>query len=228
MGSGLGISPVTGVGVASPSSFATGNTNATDATWHHIAASFDGAVTRVYLDGALVAQTSEDVPSVAANGTFVIGGSLPGLPFEPLSFSGSSASSAISDIRVYARALSPSEILDLSAPSLPSRTGTRILVPPPGATSYTYVCAAGNTGSSGTYSRNPLTGSWSFLVEPSCTACPNNTYAFEGSPSCSPCATGDVFVSSTRACAPGPTSTGPLTQSFISRVMQAKVYRLTV
>lgn len=76
-------------------------------TWTFVAVASDGAVERYYVNGAQVGQTNRTLAITADTRPLVIGGDTPGV-YE--SFWGK-----VDDVRIYNRALSPSEIQELAA-----------------------------------------------------------------------------------------------------------------
>jgi hypothetical protein len=85
--------------------------------WTHLAATYDGATMRLYVNGAPVASRADAVPPAASNGALRIGGN---------SIWGESFTGRIDEIRIYNRALSAAEITtDMNtALSGASSTGT--------------------------------------------------------------------------------------------------------
>jgi hypothetical protein len=76
-----------------------------DSRWHHCAATFDGEMMRVYLDGKQIGSTSR-------RGTITAGGLAPGCIGS--SNGGECFQGAMDDLRIYSRALSPEEIVQLA------------------------------------------------------------------------------------------------------------------
>ena len=77
----------------------------TDGQWHHVLATFDGQVQRLYIDGKPVGQTPWAGEMGASNGDLAIGnGQNPGAG-EPLAFDG-----IIDEVMIWNRALSEEEI----------------------------------------------------------------------------------------------------------------------
>ena len=70
-------------------------------TWTHLAATFDGAMVRLYVNGALVASQAQTTPLAPMTGTLQIGGNSSANVF----FAG-----RIDEVRIYNRALSAGEI----------------------------------------------------------------------------------------------------------------------
>src|SRR3990172_4785636 len=81
-------------------------------TWSHLAATYDGAMMRLYVNGVQVASKPRTVPIATSTGVLSIGGN----PLYGQRFSG-----LIDEVRIYNRALSISEIqTDMNAPVDPS------------------------------------------------------------------------------------------------------------
>src|SRR5262245_61392620 len=77
-------------------------------TWTHLAATFDGATVRLYVNGAQVASQAQTAPLAPTTGTLQIGGD---------SYPGENFAGVIDEVRVYNRALSAAEIqADMVAP----------------------------------------------------------------------------------------------------------------
>src|SRR5439155_22493632 len=70
-------------------------------TWTHLAATFDGAAVRLYVNGELVASQAQTAPLVVASGTLQIGASSP---------PGQGFAGRIDEVRIYNRALSQAGI----------------------------------------------------------------------------------------------------------------------
>jgi hypothetical protein len=70
-------------------------------TWTHVAATYDGATLRLYINGAQVSSQPHSGAIVTSTGALRIGGDSAGEYFQGL----------LDEIRIYNRALSPSEIL---------------------------------------------------------------------------------------------------------------------
>ncbi|MFC1476702.1 LamG domain-containing protein [Fibrobacterota bacterium] len=73
--------------------------------WHHIAATYDGTTTRLYLDGGQVAITSDYTFSGTNPQTIVIG--------NEIDYSGWEFTGDIDDVRIFKRCLSGSDVNDL-------------------------------------------------------------------------------------------------------------------
>ena len=120
-GQGLGFGPISGSVVT-----ATGDVPPMN-EWHHIAATSDGEIIRIYVDGTLKAMVDNNRPDGAlgsAADAFRIGGS----GTCPNGFRG-----LLDDVRIYGHALSEVEIARLAFPDATDPTVT-ITVPPEGAT----------------------------------------------------------------------------------------------
>lgn len=76
-----------------------------DGNWHHVAATYDGSTTRLYLDGEERAFTSNYTFSGTNPQTVVIG--------NEIDYSGWEFSGGIDDVRIYKRSLSGSDVNDL-------------------------------------------------------------------------------------------------------------------
>ena len=147
-----------------------------DGRWHNVVNTFGGGgltgTAQTYVDGIPVGQPLPlAVASAASAGPLYMGYS--GDSSAPLSYTG-----ALADVRVWARALAPSEALALSFPFLPQYfTGVVVPTPSLGALSYLYQCAPGYAGTAVSYVQNPADSSWAISGAVSCSICPVNTYA---------------------------------------------------
>jgi len=99
-----------------------GDRSVADGNWHHIAATYDGAIQKLYVDGRLQKETRRWAGAIDDdNAVFRIGNGIPdpaseqpdGAP-EVLAFNGD-----IGPVRIYNRALSPAEILALKDADAP-------------------------------------------------------------------------------------------------------------
>src|SRR5262245_33884072 len=70
-------------------------------TWAHLAATFDGTMVRLYVNGVQVASEQQTTPLTTSNGTLQIGGN---------AYPGENFAGRIDEVRVYNRALSVTEI----------------------------------------------------------------------------------------------------------------------
>lgn len=158
------------------------STSISDGKWHHVAVSYDGAVSRTYVDGALVGawRSSINTPHDAA---LVVGDSVAGYASEQL------AGAPIFDLRLYSRALSHAEIAGLAQPTLPRFPDLAVVNPTyrKGATSYVWYCSAGFYGATVSAELNAADSSWSMPQSaPVCTPCPPGTNSAQGSTICIP------------------------------------------
>jgi hypothetical protein len=77
-------------------------------TWTHLAATFDGATVRLYVNGVQVASKAQTAPLTPTTGTLQIGAD---------SYAGENFAGRIDEVRVYNRALSQAEIQsDMTTP----------------------------------------------------------------------------------------------------------------
>src|SRR5256886_17394052 len=92
-----------GVGGAGPSGnrITFGPAGLAVATWTHLAAAFDGAMVRLYVNGVQVASQAQTAPLVATTGTLQIGAD---------GYTGENFAGRIDGGRVYNRAQSAAEI----------------------------------------------------------------------------------------------------------------------
>ena len=181
---------------------------ACDATWHHIAVVYSPLASpyklSAFIDGERVfAQAAEILLPAAPASTLRIGWSGEVAVNADSPFAG-----AVSELRIYSRALTADEVLALSQPLLPTLgPGTVALSAlAPGTTSYSVSCAGGFVGGPvAALTRNASDGSWSSSLGgggPRCSACTASTYSYGGTGPCAPCAAGAVFSSSVLGCSP--------------------------
>src|SRR5439155_16725780 len=77
-------------------------------TWTHLAATFDGAMVRLYVNGVQVTSQAQTAPLVATTGTLQIGAD---------SYAGENLARRMEEVRIYNRALSGAEIQnDMNSP----------------------------------------------------------------------------------------------------------------
>ncbi|TMD03057.1 MAG: hypothetical protein E6J01_17125 [Chloroflexi bacterium] len=77
-------------------------------TWTHLAATFDGAMVRLYVNGVEVASQTQTTPLATANGTLQIGGD---------SYPGEFFAGRIDEVRIYNRALTAAQVnTDMNTP----------------------------------------------------------------------------------------------------------------
>ena len=112
--------------------------------WTHLAATYDGATMRLYVNGSPIASRADAVPPAASNGALRIGGN---------SVWGEYFAGRIDEIRIYNRALSPSEITSDMNTALPGTssgaTGSGGSVGTGGAVSTGGTIDAGSTTGTG-------------------------------------------------------------------------------
>ena len=121
-------------------------------TWTHLAATFDGAMVRLFVNGVQVATQAQVTPLASSTGTLQIGAD---------SYAGENFAGRIDEVRIYNRALSATEIqIDMatavgSAPPPPDTTPPTVALTAPvgGATVFGLVSlaatAADNVGVAG-------------------------------------------------------------------------------
>ena len=151
-----------------------------DGKWHGVSAVFSGGPNPqnvcAYVDGLLVANASFSVATSGATSTpLTIGVSGEGAAANAASqFVG-----AISDVRVFKRAVSAAEAQALGLPNVPTFSGATFAPPVrPGVTQYRYQCLPGLAGPSNqTLTQQAADLSWVLTGPTVCTACPAQTYA---------------------------------------------------
>jgi len=79
-------------------------------TWIHLAGTYDGTSWRLYRDGVEVSVTATTVGAISVDADWTIGGKAPGDPNYAERF----LHGHIDDVRIYNRALTPSEVAELS------------------------------------------------------------------------------------------------------------------
>ena len=215
-----------------------GAQSACDGTWHNLVTTFSGGgaapqMVTTFVDGTMTSQGLVSVDVSGSNSTALVVGSS-GESSNPSYFAG-----AVSDVRVFNRALTCGEATALAQPPpLPAFAGTTSspATMTPGVTSVSFTCVFGWVGATSVYSKN-VSGdqSWSFSpAPPSCTQCgpgtyPSNTICQSLSATCvgSPtytnggaglgcCVAPQAVLSASRAsCAPTAGSTvGPVDTAF--------------
>ena len=139
--------------------------NACDGTWHHVAMTYSPTATpfslSAFLDGALVLQRNNSIVLPApVNSTLRIGwgGAVP-------SQNGSMYNGSLSNLRIYARALTSAEVVALSQPLLPAYADSiHAVVTPsmPTAATLAYVtsCTSGFSGPTVTQAKSSVDGTW--------------------------------------------------------------------
>src|SRR5438128_2510813 len=96
-------------------------------TWTHLAATFDGATVRLYVNGAQVASQVQTTPLKPTTGTLQIGAD---------SYTGENFVGQIDEVRIYNRALSQAEIqadmiTPVGAPPPPDTTAPTVAITAP-------------------------------------------------------------------------------------------------
>jgi serine/threonine protein kinase/sugar lactone lactonase YvrE len=199
-----------------------------DNTYHHIALTYSGSfstssnnsglstsnILTAYIDGTNVASTTSvfTISSSSLSSTLRI--SWNGLPSPNFEF----FSGSLSDIRIYNRSLSPTEIISISQPPLPKYPLTDNPQPQSQSSSYIWNCSAGAFGPTVSLTRSATDGTWTQLGGTvNCQSCPINGYTYAaGLSSCSTCpSTASTYISSTLGCRPRTSSyNGPNDTSF--------------
>ncbi|MEK7165201.1 MAG: LamG domain-containing protein, partial [Patescibacteria group bacterium] len=75
-----------------------------DTNWHHVAYAYNGSTWAGYLDGVVVFSTSSIFSLAASDKSLFLGA---------LNSSGFNSNASLDDMRIYNRALSPAEVLQL-------------------------------------------------------------------------------------------------------------------
>ena len=177
-----------------------------DGAWHNVVTTFSGGANPqtvlTYVDGYLSSSAQLAVATTGATSSpLTVGANGEGAAANAASqFVG-----ALSDVRVYARALQASEAANLSVPVLPSIAGAAASpARAQGITSYSVACLAGYAGPPArSFARQP-DNSWLLSGEVNCSACPINTHSAvtaTGATVCTTCT--DI---SPNAIAPSPAS----------------------
>ena len=173
---------------------------ACDSSWHHIALLYSptGSLSG-FLDGALIfsLRAAITLPSPASSVLRI------GWSGNLTAYGGSLFSGALSELRVYHRALQISEVIALSQPPPLGFPGLVLSgLPTPGATSYSYSCAAGFvvplSQGQATLKQSPIDNSWGWAsgFAPVCDPCPPGSASSQlNALSCSPCAVGSYSAS---------------------------------
>ena len=155
---------------------------ACDSTWHHVALAYSPSASpyqlSAFLDGALAFQLAATITLPAASAsTLRVGWSGYAAAGAESLFAGS-----LTELRIYARALSTAEVVALSQPPISTYLSAfaHTVVSPPApaagatpATAYVYSCTSGFWGPSATLFRSAVDNGWLWNdgVTPSCTAC---------------------------------------------------------
>ena len=204
--------------------------------WHHVAltsssrTSPGGSSYSAYIDGALLAQTPSALTLPAAGAsTLSIGwsGSLAD------GASGSLFTGALSELRIYNRALNSTEVLALSQPPLPSFPLSTVSPPVPtiGATTYAWLCNPGYfdaASTAATYGpaalvQSPVDSSWAWTASltPNCMLCAPGSYSLAGASFCTLCAAGTYSLPGASFCNVSSASVGEQTCSAVSQAIPA-------
>src|SRR2546430_8577082 len=86
-------------------------------TWTHLAATFDGTMVRLYVNGVQVASQAQATPLRTTTGTLQIGAD---------SYAGENFAGRIDEVRIYSRALTAAEIqTDMNTAGAPATPGTQ-------------------------------------------------------------------------------------------------------
>ena len=185
------------------------STSACDGKWHHMTTSFSSGMRKTYFDGYLSMTSSAalSIPSGAGASAVRVGWN------GDLSVNGGDTfPGVISDVRVFARAVTDSEAVQLALPPL-VYPFTRPTSPQLGASAYTVDCAAGAYGPIVTLVQSPTDGTWiasgGGIVN--CQQCGPGQYSAGQAVSCSgtPCPAGftglvgSIVPSGCSACPPG-------------------------
>ena len=146
-----------------------------DAHWHHVALTYSASsgsslsAVSAYVDGSFLgsAAMAVSLPTATASTLRV------GYSGDLTTNSGSRFSGALSEVRIYARALTVAEVAALSQPPLLAVNNTRRTPasPTPKSTSYAYTCNLGFVGQPATLTQSAADGSWSWRNGVNATAC---------------------------------------------------------
>ncbi len=179
-----------------------------DSTWHHLSVTHgegSPSATKVYVDGLLSSISSK---------TFVIPSD--GTSSLNIGWNGATSgnnqpfSGFLSDIRIYGRALSSTEVLALAQPPLSAIANIITFPPAPvyGTTSILFSCAAGSAGISGFLLKSLVDNSWSWSsTVPSCAPCTPGYWSPQGSAFCTPCPPGTFSLAGSSKCSLCPAGT---------------------
>jgi sugar lactone lactonase YvrE len=191
-----------------------------DSTWHHIALTYTGSSSTntliAYIDGVNIATSTSTTFVISTSSSSTSSLRLGWNGLTPTSTSGELFTGSMSDLRIYSRSLTSSEIVTLSQPYLTTYTNAINPSPIASSTLYTWYCSSGSYGPTITLTRSSSDGTWSSSGSVNCQSCPANSYSYSGASSCSSCPTGSsTFVSSSLGCRPSSTSSSsPIDTSF--------------
>jgi DNA-binding beta-propeller fold protein YncE len=185
-----------------------------DNTWHHISLSYSGSSLNntliAYIDGKDIGSSTVmlSIPSSLSESTLRVGCNTESDEY----FTGS-----VTDIRVFSRALTSSEIVILSQPLRESDNKPGAISPwPPLAEStlYTWYCQGGFYGPIVSLRRSTYDGSWITSGTVDCKPCEDKKYSYVGALLCSSCSSDSTFISSSLGCRLTSTNRGPTDTSF--------------
>jgi hypothetical protein len=159
-----------------------------DGKWHAVATTHSASgVSNYYVDGALQLQVVQRPWTVTPPPNALRIGS----NGDPTVSGGEYYVGALDELRVYSRALSAAEVLQLSEP--PFASFANAVVPPlaAGSSQYTVVCSAGYTGPVVNYTKSAADNSWAASTPVLCTVCPAGYFSVAGNTTqCTACAAG--------------------------------------
>ena len=100
-------------------------------------------------------------------------------------------SGSVADLRIYSRALTPTQVFGMVLPIIPNAVNP---VPSTSANSYLWACKAGYFGPTMVMNRTAAGSAWSTFVlggaSMTCSACAAGSYSLASSSSCTPCPAG--------------------------------------
>jgi DNA-binding beta-propeller fold protein YncE len=180
--------------------------NVCDQTWHHTALTYSPSSLKTYIDGSIFALGSSSATITLpprSSSTLRIGWN--GISNTP----GSLFSGSLSDLRIYSRTLSPSEVESLSQPSAASFPGLHLslLSSSPKGGTFLFTCIAGYAGPIAILSKSQPDNSYSWSITPSCVQCPAGTFSQQGAISCTFCSPGTYSLSGSSYCSLCPAGT---------------------
>jgi hypothetical protein len=184
-----------------------------DNKWTHVAVVHDGTRTTLYIDGSAAStatvqhSTGTEDASVGGFAWLRIGWSL-----TPAGFPSNAYTGTLDEVRIYARALSASDITTLALPSLPTFPNAANPTAAVGVSRYEWYCLPGAYSPNplpSVMTRDPADGSWAFTGGAvTCLECPPGQYSFNGVSGCAPCPPGLQVRGDRGGCiapSPGPT-----------------------
>jgi hypothetical protein len=188
-----------------------------DNRWTHVAVVHDGTRTTLYIDGSAAStgtvqhSTGTEDASVGGFAWLRLGWSL-----TPAGLPSNAYTGTLDEVRIYARALSASDIATLALPSLPTFLNAANPTAAVGVSRYEWYCLPGAYSPSpnplpSVMTRDPVDGSWAFTGGAvTCLECPPGQYSFNGVSACAPCPPGLQVRGDRGGCiapSPGPTDT---------------------